>query len=450
MVSKSSSLVLLVVSVVTAVRSAGAEIDQRQVVRAIQRGVAYLKREQSPRGSWADSTAFPGGVTALSTLALLNAGVPAGDSHIEKALAALRRIQPRTTYSVALQTMVFCSARPKQDFPLIQRNVKWLEAGQIRDGPRDGAWTYGRVEGGGDNSNSQFAVLALHEAERVGAVVNRATWRRSADYWQRAQNLDGSWGYKPDWPGTGSMTCAGIAALVVTSGKLSGSDASVSGQQIECCRRGETNQALDRGLDWLGRHFSVQRNPGTSGFGARWWYYYLYGVERVGRMTAHRFLGSHDWYREGAEVLIRNQDPLSGLWKGKGHAENDPHIATSLALLFLSKGRRPVLIAKVRHGRTDDWNRHRHDLTNLTAQTERLWKRDLTWQVVELRSATVEDLLQAPVLLLGGRDAPHFSRTEKGLLRAYIDRGGFLFAVASCDGDAFARGFRTLVKDLFP
>ncbi|MFV2068275.1 MAG: DUF4159 domain-containing protein, partial [Pirellulales bacterium] len=114
------------------------------------------------------------------------------------------------------------------------------------------------------------------------------------------------------------------------------------------------------------------------------------------------------------------------------------------------KARRPVLIAKVRHGRTDDWNRHRHDLTHLTAQTERLWKRDLTWQVVELRSATVEDLLQAPVLLLGGRDAPQFSQTEKGLLRAYIDRGGFLFAVASCDGDAFDRGFRTLVKDLFP
>jgi len=441
-------LLLLVATVVRVPQPAGAEIDQRQVVRAIERGVAYLKREQSPRGLWADSTPYPGGVTALSTLALLNAGVPADDPLIEKALAALRRIQPKKTYTVALQTMVFCTARPKQDFPLIQRNVKWLEQTQIRDGQRSGAWSYPRAEG--DNSNSQFAVLALNEAQRAGAAVNRATWRRAADYWQRVQNLDGSWGYQPGRSGTGSMTCAGVAAIVITSGKLSGSDASVTGQQIECCRPETTDASLERGLGWLGRNFSVQRNPGMSGFGATWWYYYLYGVERVGRMTARRFLGRHDWYREGAEVLVGNQDPLSGLWKGKGHAEDDPHIATSLALLFLSKGRRPVLIAKVRHGQTGDWNHHRHDLTNLTAHTERLWKRDLTWQVVDIHSATVEDLLQAPVLLISGRDAPRFSRTEKELLRAYIDRGGFLFAVASCHGDAFDRGFRALVAAIFP
>ena len=70
-----------------------------------------------------------------------------------------------------------------------------------------GAWGYPQAEG--DNSNSQFALLALHEAERVGVSVNDQTWRLALDYWTRSQNPNGSWGYKPGLPGTGSMTCAG-------------------------------------------------------------------------------------------------------------------------------------------------------------------------------------------------------------------------------------------------
>ena len=46
---------------------------------AIDRGVAYLKREQQPRGNWAEFPGYDGGVTALCTLALLNSGVPVDD-----------------------------------------------------------------------------------------------------------------------------------------------------------------------------------------------------------------------------------------------------------------------------------------------------------------------------------------------------------------------------------
>ena len=66
--------------------------------------------------------------------------------------------------------------------------------------------------------------------------------------------------------------------------------------------------------------------------------YYLYCLERVGRMTARRFIGAHDWYREGADLLVHMQDNLSGFWMGLGHSEDNPEISTSYALLFLSKG----------------------------------------------------------------------------------------------------------------
>ncbi len=116
--------------------------------------------------------------------------------------------------------------------------------------------------------------------------------------------------------------------------------------------------------------------------------YYLYGLERVGRLTNQRFIGRHDWYREGAEYLVSKQDRLSGFWKGVGLAEDNPHIGTSFALLFLSKGRRPVLAAKLKHEPLADWNQHRNDLGNLTGYVEKVWKRDLTWQIIDVHDAS--------------------------------------------------------------
>ncbi len=178
--------------------------------------------------------------------------------------------------------------------------------------------------------------------------------------------------------------------------------------------------------------------------------YYLYGVERTGRMTARRFIGQHDWYREGADMLVRSQDNLSGFWKGTGSYEANPHVGTSFALLFLAKGRRPVLVAKLKHGPEGDWNHHRNDLANLTSYVEKKWDRDLTWQVIDPAAASVEDLLQAPVLFFNGREAPQFTDEEKKRLRDYVDRGGFIFAEACCGGTEFDVGFRKLMSEVFP
>ena len=68
-------------------------------------------------------------------------------------------------------------------------------------------------------ATAQFAVLALYDAQRVGAKVSRETWELAADYWRRTQNDDGSWGYVPGDTGTGSMTCAGIGGLAICSAR---------------------------------------------------------------------------------------------------------------------------------------------------------------------------------------------------------------------------------------
>ena len=431
---------------------ARAEITAQQVRQAIDRGVAYLKREQRKDGSWPEHPTLAGGVTALATLALLNSGVPADDPQIRLALAFLRKLPPKFNYVVCLQTMVFSIAQPTADALLINRNVRWLEEQQKRDKTAEkfkGGWGY--PEGYGDNSNTQFAVLALYEAQRAGVPVSLQTWRLTQQYWLRGQRPgDGSWSYKPNDPGSGSgsMTCAGIGALVMAQDILDEEDARVEGDRVKCCQPHASDEAIDKGIAWLARHFSVRVNPGDDP--RSFLLYYLYGLERTGRLTNSRFIGRHDWYREGAEWLINEQEDLSGFWRGSGLGENSPYVGTSLALLFLSKGRRPIVAAKLKHGPQDDWNHHRKDLANLVTYTEKKWGRDLTWQVIDLEAATGDDLMEAPILYLGGEQAPEVSDNEAAKLREYVNRGGFIFADAVCEGAEFDRGFRILIDRIFP
>ena len=423
-------------------------IDGAQVLSAIERGVSYIKREQMPRGRWGELPGYDGGVTALCTLALLNSGVPADDPVVRQGVAYLRSIEPDKTYTVSLQTMVLCAAEPKKDMLVIRRNAKWLEDHQIKEGQRKGAWSYPGP--GGDNSNSQFAILALYDAQRVGADVSRETWELAANYWRNTQNDDGSWGYVPGDAGTGSMTCAGIGGLAIATAALESGDASVENGNVVCCRPHEADDKLDRALAWLASRFSVNHNPRPAGGGQACLYYYLYGVERAGRLTAHRFIGDHDWYREGAAFLVHEQDSLSHFWKGSWYAEREPRISTAMALLFLAKGRRPIVMAKARYGDGDVWNQHRRDAAHLTEYTEEAWGLGLTWQVMNPATASVEDLLQAPVLYISGTEAPNLLPIAKKL-RDYVDRGGFIFAEGCCsDPRRFDVGFRQLMAAVFP
>jgi hypothetical protein len=441
-------ILLLAVLMIADAPIARAEIEAEEVRSAIDRGIDALKKSQGPKGGWADFLGYPGGVSCLCTLAMLNAGVQLDDEAMQRALSNLRNMKPENTYVVSLRLMALAAAEPKRDLLIIRRDAKWLVDNQVKGGPKAGCWGY--PKGDGDNSNTQFALLALHEAERVGVPMSPKMWRIALDYWLKCQNQDGSWGYVMGDPsGSGSMTCAGIASVIIASGALSKGDAEFSGGRVKCCGEQLPNEAVERALEWMARNFTVNSNPAQGGRQA-WLYYYLYGVERAGRMTANRFIGDHDWYREGAERLVRDQVQFANYWKGAGLAENNPDIATSLALLFLAKGRRPILVAKLKHGPEGDWDRHRSDLANLTAYVESKWKRDLTWQLIDPKRASVEDLLQSPVLFFNGKFAPQFTDEQKKRLRDYVDRGGFIFGEACCEGDAFEQGFHQLMAEIFP
>ncbi len=94
-------------------------------------------------------------------------------------------------------------------------------------------------------------------------------------------------------------------------------------------------------------------------------------------------------------------------------------------------------------------------MDNLTLYVEPRWKRELTWQVIDLEAASVDDLLQAPVLFFAGGEnpLPPGDQRQQQLarkLRDYLDRGGFLLAEADCCSTGFDEGFRQLMKLVFP
>jgi hypothetical protein len=434
-------------------RNSYAEVDAASVQRAIDRGITYLRKSQNDRGGWEEFAGQSCGLSALCTLALLNSGVPRDDPDMVRSARYLRSFEPNETYSVALQTLVYCQLGAAGDLPRIRRNVDWLIDNQRVAGTspdRIGSWDYGRGRGSGDPSNAQFAILALGAAQDRGIDVDPLVFERAHEYWIRRQR-DGGWFYRTGRTPkiTGSMTCAGIASLIIAGGRLSGGSSQIDGDRVRCCG-GEAAEKdpVEEGLKWLGRNFTVRVNPGGN---SMTFFYYLYALERVGRLSGRRFIGEHDWYREGAQRLLNLQDQFEGYWSGSGGMESHT-VATSFALLFLSKGKRQVVIGRLQYPdarEPQQWQKHPDSLRQLVRHIERDWGRDLTWQTIDSSQADLEDLLQTPVIVISGRRALRLQPDLADRLREYVDQGGcILFEGEGGDGCGDASGFESSVKSL--
>ena len=440
----------------------GQDVTPEMVERSIKAAIGFLRREQNDNGSWSGYSHYESAQTSLCVLALLNCGLTPEDPAVDRGLKYISGVTPNKTYETALQTMAYCAANPVRYSPLIKRNVEWLAEAQIQTGDTAGGWAYDKAPGRADTSNAQFAVLALWEAQRALQRVPLTTMAAARDYWttrqalpERKQELNfslmGGWTY----PGvtrneviTGSMTCAGIASMVMTEDALDSSDVSINEGAIQCCGVDNDLTPTDIGMRWLDANASIAMNPNGG-----YLFYYLYALERVGRLTGQRYFNRHDWYREGCQVILQRQVPASGYF-ANGGGENDRNTDTAMALLFLSKGKRQIVMSRVRLSSNADTDGfHRRSLQHLTGHIEQAWKRDLAWQSITLDNATVAQLLDSPVLFLKGSERFELPDTQKKLLKDYIDQGGFIYAEAAngdgCDGKGFEDSFRGLMEELF-
>ncbi|MCH5373878.1 MAG: hypothetical protein JJ992_07875, partial [Planctomycetes bacterium] len=297
---------------------------------SIERAVKYLQSQQREDGSWHrnGNPNHDQGVTALAALALLHSGRIANDKSISQAAEYLRDKEPSFTYTVALQTLVFCALDPQKHRELIDRNVKWLVETQTTAEPARGGWSYGPQRSTrSDGSNTRFAAWAFDAARRAGFEIPETAWRSLADYWLSSQHEDGSWGYQVTLPqGTPTMTLAGVASLAAV-------ESAVSDTQLHS----RIDKAIELAWKWHDASFSAADHLEQ---GRNFPFYALHCLSLAGRMNEHAGQGASAWYPAGTRRLLELQSGETGAWTGDA-AEN-PVIATSFALLFLDAGANPL------------------------------------------------------------------------------------------------------------
>ncbi len=349
----------------------GVGLKAEDVNRAIDRGSAFLRQlamDNAKRGYPAIKSEDEDLPMAL---ALVHAGAhhkdPAIDSAIRKCIADADPVEVLGCYENGVLCMLIESYGDPAFLPKLRTAARYILEAQ----GREGSWGYSaripkevyglvqekpralRVSGGrplepsgppgeemvrmtapdvgqdGDNSSSQFSLLGLHAAARSNLRLPVDVWRRClAIYKYRQNDENGGWGYVTD-SSYGSMTCAGICALAINRFHLGEKDPA-------------DDEDIEQGLAWLSRHFSVSKNPESDD----WTYYYLYSLERVGRILDTEFIGEHEWYPLGARYLVDAQQP-NGSWVSTD--QKKPQLDTSFALLFLTRAT-PRLTEEVARG----------------------------------------------------------------------------------------------------
>lgn len=428
--------------------SSRAQVTEEQIDAAIEAGIAQIWQQQQSEGrwgryDWAGGHHYAWGRDAIALLTLEFADVEIDDPRFQKGLKLFLEAELEQNYEQCCRTMMLAhlARRTRGDRQAgfkkqLIENVRWIEEAQ----GDHGGWTYVSLKGGKgyhDFSNSQMAVLALSEAILSGVEVSPEVMKKAQDLFLSAQRPDGAWNYRlgdQKEQSYGSMTAAAVATLFITRDYLT--------PQVGCpCRGGRAprqtsavDKAIAGGIKWLGQNYVSDNNPGYS---QHWWIeYWHYSVARVGVATGYRFIGDHNWYREGA-VYACPRTALGG--------QNFPY--GCLATLFLIKGKAPLLFNKLTWD--GPWDLHPRDLANLTRYIGNLKEQQVAWQTVPV-TASLDDWREAPVLYISAEERIDFTDDQKDKLRQFTETGGTVFFEATCGSRNARAWWETLCKELWP
>jgi hypothetical protein len=439
------------------------QITAQEVDAAIAQGVAYFWSTQHKdtgrfgSGDFDNHQAdgvFIGGEDVMAMLALAYAH-ETGKPEFQKGLASLRELEPDTTYVLGLRIMVMAElyrqADRKHDAAkkeglrkFMQRDANMLADFQMNNG----GWIYKKSPKTEtrywDFSNTQLAILGLQQAMLCGVEIKPEVLIRTEKLYLEKQRLDGGWNYgRPgQWETAesyGSMTAAAVASLLIIRDLLDpGLGCPCRNEHSSGRRNPDVDSAIERGIKWLGDNFTASESP-HGGVSVQYW---LYAVERVAIATGFKYLGPHNWYAEGAKFLIGKMG-RDGSLGGFGGAIPE----TSFAVLFLIKGRGPILMNKLQYD--GQWDLHHHDLEYLARYVGDAKEQQINWQVINL-SVPVAEMHDAPILYISAESPLKFSEQEKKKLREFTDTGGTIFLEASCGNHNTNLGWRKTCQEIWP
>jgi len=422
-------------------------LTDEDVRRAIENGRAYLVKQAQPDGSFAKGK-MAGGYTALAFMTLAYMGEHPNREHMANGMTHLMGIDPdtgfekRQGYALPIRVMglsyiykKLLGNRRRLVAMQAKQDVMRIQMGQTTNG----GWRYElQPNNNYDFSVTQWPILAMRDAQRAGIEFPDPTGHlsRSLALYFKGHNQDGGWAYQAgkNSKSYGSMTAAGLASLFIIADFLEPNSGCPCVRGKSQRRASEIERAQDAALEWLGKNFSATTNPGRGGNVLYW----LYCVERVGIAAGYKYFGTHNWYKEGVAELVKKQGK-DGKWGSLAD--------TCFALLFLYKGRAPILFNKLKFDGI--WNAHRRDIANLTHYIERTKEQMFHWQIVELR-APLEELHDAPILYISAESVPEFDEKQKKKLRAFTDTGGTILVEASCGQANVRNWFTKFAAEVWP
>ncbi len=446
-----------------------AAVTPEQVDQAIKKGQAFLYSRQNKEGNWEQvqkpqvtgkdqQTSLTerqwGGLTAISTYALLASGESPKEPKLKPAIDFLKHANIQSTYGLGISAQVWTLLPQTPDTrAVITRTARMLDLGLIKKGESTGFYGYwtGLAKGSqaatwSDNevgfvpqprwwydlSNSQYGVLGMWALDEAGAEVPATYWKTVDAAWKKAQKEDGGWSYRSDQEEKASMTAAGIATLFITQ------DYTLPDRWGNC-KGGTPNANIEKGLAWMDQHVEQVLSEGNP--------YTMYGIERIGVASGRKYFGTVDWYEKGADVFVHRQGQ-DGSWGG-----SIPD--TCFALVFLTRSSAPVMMNKLQYDLPkqpkliEAWNERPRDAANLAHWAGRQLETFLNWQTVNLK-VPPDEWHDAPILYIAGSQNIEFSQEHADKLRTFVEQGGMILANADCAQQPFNESMKRLARKLFP
>ena len=426
-----------------------------QVGAAITKGREFLLRTQKD-GNWETAqaptdTSPPsvvggqwGGMTALATYALLAAGEPVSNPNLQEAIKFLRDADIKGVYAVGMRAQVW-PMLPKADWvtAAIAKDTDLLLKGVLQDADNTGLYDYLTPASPGnsrvDHSVSQYGVLGAWALEKAGGAIPPKYWEYVENTWTKHQDISGAWCYGRSAADREQlslpMTAAGVATLYITQDYLHANEGIQPRGNI-------SRPEIEAGLKWISDNFAQADNN---------WYGW-YGIERIGVSSGLKYFGPHNWYEVGAEMMVKSQSD-QGSWANSGSET----IGTSFCLLFLSRGRAPIMMSKLQYEVVDAkgvrtqglWNQRPREVANLTRWAGSRIEQDLNWQVVNLE-APADELVESPILYISGSAALNLSDEDKAKLKTFMETGGIILGNPDGGRPIFTESFKKLGESLFP